>query len=297
MAVPLCPPPALFLHAFFSKQAVRHEATFDDLLPSISLHYDVTPDLRLKLAYAEGLGRPNPGDLGAAEYVADDGSLISGNPHLRPRRGRSYDLALERYFDQGRSLVALNLFRKTIDGEIYRYAAPEVIDGLPVMVERPRNAAPVTIDGAELSLSVRALPHLEGFGLAANATWIHGRTPARGLDGGERPLDFLPQQSEWPANLMVFYERGPFEAYVSYAYVGEARTTVGRTADEDSLLLVSRQTDVQIRYQLKPGVRLTAEVRNLTGQDKRAMTGPDSAILRDYSLYGRQVWLGASFRY
>lgn len=197
----------MFLHAFFSKQAVRHEATFDDLLPSISLHYDVTPDLRLKLAYAEGLGRPNPGDLGAAEYVADDGSLISGNPHLRPRRGRSYDLALERYFDQGRSLVALNLFRKTIDGEIYRYAAPEVIDGLPVMVERPRNAAPVTIDGAELSLSVRALPHLEGFGLAANATWIHGRTPARGLDGGERPLDFLPQQSEWPANLMVFYER------------------------------------------------------------------------------------------
>ncbi|OWR18127.1 TonB-dependent receptor [Brevundimonas diminuta] len=276
---------------------VRHQADFDDFLPSISLHYDMTPDLRLRLAYAEGLGRPNPGDLGAAEYIADNGALVSGNPRLRPRRGRSYDLALERYFDRGRSLVALNLFRKTVDGEIYRYAAPEVIDGTPVTVERPRNAVPVNIDGAELSLSVRALPYLEGVGLAANAAWIRGRTLARGLDGGERPLDFLPQQSEWLANLMVFYERGPFEAYVSYAYVGDARTTVGPTAAEDSLLLANHQTDVQVRYQLRSGVRLTAEVRNLTGQDKRAMTGPQSAILRDYSLYGRQFWLGASFRY
>ena len=54
---------------------------------------------------------------------------------------------------------------------------------------------------------------------------------------------------------------------------------------------------MQVRYQLRPGVRLTAEVRNLTGQDKRAMTGPDAAILRDFSRYGRQFWLGAGFSF
>ncbi|MNE50526.1 hypothetical protein D3C80_1451070 [compost metagenome] len=96
-------------------------------------------------------------------------------------------------------------------------------------MQRPRNAARVAIDGAELSLSLRALPYLEGFGLTANAAWLRGRALAIAADGGERRLDFLPQQSEWLANLMVFYERGPFEAYVSYAYVGDARTTVGPT--------------------------------------------------------------------
>ncbi|MNH83954.1 Ferripyoverdine receptor precursor [compost metagenome] len=275
----------------------RQGAGFDDFLPSASLHYDVTPDLRLRLAYAEGLGRPNPGDLGAADSVAQNGDLVRGNPHLRARRGRSYDLGIERYFDRGRSLLALNLFHKTIDGEIYRYAAPETIDGVPVTVQRPRNAARVAIDGAELSLSLRALPYLEGFGLTANAAWLRGRALAIAADGGERRLDFLPQQSEWLANLMVFYERGPFEAYVSYAYVGDARTTIGPTPAEDSLLLANHQTDLQVRYHLRPGVRLTAEVRNLTGQDKRAMTGPDAAILRDFSVYGRQFWLGVSFRY
>ena len=277
----------------------RQDAGFDDFLPSASLHYDVAPDLRLRLAYAEGLGRPNPGDLGAAESVAPNGDLVRGNPRLRARRGRSYDLAIERYFDRGHSLLALNLFHKTIDNEIYRYAARETIDGVPVMVQRPRNSGRVAIDGAELSLSVRALPlpGLQDFGLAANATWVHGRALVIAPDGGERRIHFLPQQSEWLANLMVFYERGPFEAYVSYAYVGDARTSVGPTPAEDSLLLANHQTDVQVRFHLRPGVRLTAEVRNLTDQDKRAMTGPGAAILRDFSVYGRQFWLGVSFRY
>ena len=275
---------------------VSYAASFTDFLPSASLLYDFSPDLRLRLSFSEGLGRPSPGDLGATERIADNGGLVGGNPALRPRRGRSYDLSIERYFDNRRSLVAVNLFHKTVRGEIYRYASQEVIDGTPITVQRPRNSGNASIDGAEFSISRRSLPHLPDMGLAANLTWMRGHALAIGADGAPRRLDYLPQQSDWLFNLMLFYEKGPVGAYLSHAYVGDARTVVGATPDLDEVLLASNQVDLQFRYRLRPNLRLMGEIRNLTGQDKRTMTGPDAVILRDLNMYGRQLWFGMSIK-
>lgn len=277
--------------------SVNARVAYEDFLPSVTFSYDLTENLKLRLAYAEGVGRPNPGDLGSAETTAEDGGLNRSNPTLRARHGRTWDASLEYYFPDRQGLLAASVFQKAIDGEIYRYASREIIDGAPVIVNRPRNATSAAIDGLELSFVRRSLPYLTNMGLSANVSWLNGRATVLTPGGVVRRLGSLPQQSEWLANVALMYERGPFEGYLSYAFVGDARTVVGETPSLDQVQLASHQLDAQVRFNLNGGVRLTAEVRNLTDQDKRTPTGPGGAILRDHSTYGRQLWIGAAFRY
>ncbi len=277
--------------------SVEAKVTYDDFLPSATFSYDLTGNLKLRLAYAGGVGRPNPGDLRSAETTAEDGGLNRSNPTLRARRGRTYDASLEYYLPDRRGLLAASIFQKAIDGEIFRYASREIVDGAPLIVNRPRNAASAVIDGLELSFVRRSLPYLTDLGLSANVSWLNGRATVLTPGGVVRRLGSLSQQSERLANVALMYERGPFEGYLSYAFIGDARTVVGETPSLDQVQLASHQVDAQLRFNLNTGVRLTAEVRNLTDQDKRTVTGPDGAILRDYSIYGRQVWIGAAFRY
>lgn len=276
---------------------IQTRAVYDDILPSATFVLDLSSALKLRLAYAEGVGRPNPGDLAAPESVADDGGLVRGNPDLRARRGRTYDVTLERYFDQGQGLLAASLFRKAVAGEIYRYLDREQIDGAAAWVSRPRNVADATIDGVEFSLVRRSLPMIPAVGVSANLSWLNGRGILLTATGNRRRLDYLPQQSEWLANLAVFYESGPFEAHLSYAFVSEATVQVGETSAADQVQAASHQLDVQLRLNLTNRMRLTAEVRNLTDEDKRTLTGARRDILRDHSIYGRQFWVGAAIRY
>lgn len=276
---------------------VDARVAYEDFLPSAAFSYDLNANLKLRLGYAEGVGRPNPGDLGSAETTAEDGSLNRSNPTLRTRRGRTYDASLEYYFPDRQGLLGASVFQKLIDGEIYRYASREVIDGVPVIVNRPRNATSAAIDGFELSLVRRSLPYLTDLGLSANVSWLNGRATVVTPGGVVRRLGALPQQSEWLANVALMYEHGPLEAHLSYAFVGDARTVVGETPSLDQVQLASHQLDAQFRFNLNNGVRLTAEVRNVTDQDKQTVTGPDGATLRDHSIYGRQLWIGVAFRY
>ncbi|RYG17661.1 TonB-dependent receptor, partial [bacterium] len=76
------------------------------LLPSVTAVYSFTPQIRLKAAVSQTLGRPNPETIATVEDVdATDFTIVRGNPDIKPRRATNFDLGGEYYFNQGKGMV------------------------------------------------------------------------------------------------------------------------------------------------------------------------------------------------
>lgn len=286
---------------------VTKSADYDNFLPSATLSYDLTDALKLRLAYAQGVGRPNPSQLGSAEVINADDSVSRGNPELRAREGQSFDASLEYYLPGNGGLISVGVFRKTIENEIYSLLTREVIDGLERDVTQPQNAAEAEVSGLELNFIRNNLDFLPGFlsdfGVSANVTWIDAETTVLNAAGVGRKIDFLPGQSDFLGNLAVFYERDGFRARVSYAYVGDAHSSVGAAAGNDRILMASHQVDLQARYAVNDRIEVIGEVRNLIDDEKITfgrIAGPGGGlreVATDVSFYGRQLWAGVAMRF
>ncbi|OWR18123.1 hypothetical protein CD944_11895 [Brevundimonas diminuta] len=285
---------------------VTQSGDYDNFLPSATLSYDLTGDVKLRLAYAQAVGRPNPSQLGSAEVLNNDGSISRGNVNLKAREGQSYDASLEYYLPDNGGLLSVGVFHKSIDNEIYSLLTREVIDGVEVDVSQPQNAGEAKVSGLELNFIRNNLDFLPGFlsdfGVSANATWLNAETTVLGTNGAGRNVDFLPGQSDFLGNLAVFYERDGLSARVSYAYVGDAYSSVGAAPANDRVLKASHQVDLQARYQLNDRIELIGEVRNLIDDEKITIRNLEAAgrnheLATDVSFYGRQLWAGVAMRF
>jgi len=279
----------------------RNSASYSDLLPSVTFAYDLRDGLRLRLAYAEAVGRPNPSQLAGAETVEGNGDISRGNPELKARYGRSYDAALEYYMPERGGIMSLGIFRKDVDDEIYTFIEPQVVDGQTVNVSQPRNAEGARVQGVELNFIRNTLDFLPGplsnFGFSANATFLDGETVIRGT-GVRRELDKLPGQADFLANAALFYETGPFSARLTYAYTGEYKSAVNAAnAAADRTEGAFRQFDFQTRYQFSPSIEVVGEVRNLSGERRINFTGPNQNIAADVNEFGRQFWVGTTLSF
>lgn len=276
---------------------VTREGGYDNFLPSATLRYDFTPNLRLRVGAFQAVGRPNPSQLASGETVNQTtGAISRGNPDLQARVGDSYEASLEYYHSDG-GLFAVGLFRKEIKNEIVTRltvgAGPNGED-----VTQPVNVTTADVTGLEISAVLPQLPLpgiLSDFGLSANATWIDGGFDTGGVRGR---VEDLQGQSGMLINLSLFYERGPLRARAAYAYIGEAKTSISAsdvTGRSDRYDRATNTIDTQARYAINERMEVIAEVRNLTNEDKVNYIGP--GIYRDVSFYGRQGWIGASYRF
>ncbi|PZO07441.1 MAG: hypothetical protein DCF29_03970 [Alphaproteobacteria bacterium] len=286
--------------------AVSQSGDYDNFLPSATLSYDLTDDMKLRLAYSQGVGRPNPSQLGGAETVNADGGISRGNPDLLAREGQSYDASLEYYLPGDGGLISIGVFHKSIENEIYTLLTREVVDGVTVDVSQPQNAADAKVSGLELNFIRNRLDFLPGvladFGVSANATWLDAETSLLGSNGVGRSVDFLPGQSDFLGNLAVFYERGGFRGRISYAYVGDAYASAGTSPANDRILKASHQVDLQARYALNDRFEVIGEVRNLIDDEKITYGNVESGgrtyeLATDVSFYGRQLWAGVAMRF
>jgi iron complex outermembrane recepter protein len=277
---------------------VTREGQYDNFLPSITLLYDLTDDLRLRAGAFRAVGRPNPSQLASGETVNQTtGAISRGNPDLAAREGDSYEASLEYYLPDDQGLFAIGVFRKIIDNEIVTRLTPGA-GPAGEDVTQPVNVTTAEVNGLELTATLNSLPlpgFWSNFGASANATFIDGSFDTGGTRG---TVDELQGQSNFLFNLSVFYEQGPFRARVSYAHIGEAKTAISAT---DATGLSDRYDgatntfDFQSRFTLNERVELVGEVRNLSDEFKVNYTG--NGLFRDVSYYGRQFWVGASFNF
>jgi TonB-dependent receptor len=220
---------------------------------------------------------------------------------LKAREGDSYEASLEYYFPGNEGLLAIGVFRKEIDNEIITRLT---VGGGPggVDITQPINVTSAEVTGLELSAVVNNLPtlgllenlpFLSNFSFSANATFIDGAFDTGGTRGR---VNELQGQSDFLFNLALFYEQGPFRARAAYAHIGEAKTSVSSTDPlQDRIDKATNTVDTQARWTINDRIELIGEVRNLTNEEKVNYTG--ARIYRDVSFYGRQLWLGTTFKF
>ncbi len=132
---------------------IHRKNSVDDLMPSVTLRYDITDDLRVRANYGETLRRPNFGDLNPNYSLTEDltnvgyGTGTSGNPDLTSSKGKNYDLTLEWYFAEDSAIYA-TWFKRKIEGLVVPIRQEVIITGTPLNTDTFRVSRPVNASTA-----------------------------------------------------------------------------------------------------------------------------------------------------
>lgn len=280
---------------------ITTDGSYDNWLPSAHIRWDVSNRFVVRGAYTNTIGRADYASIAATETLSFDGSqptLTRGNPGLKPRESRGFDLSFEFYPKDG--LVSAALFHKKIKNEIFTLSNVESMDvgrGVEdVLVSEPRNAETATIKGLELNLQ-QALTFLpapfDGLGISANATFLDTKFTFLTSAGPRVTGLYLQPDTVW--NASVYYQKGKFEGRLSYNYIGGFLETINDTIPNADQYWKGRGTlDANISYRITPNLTLYAEGQNLTDQGRRELVGPGRAYLQESAEYGRTFWFGVA---
>jgi TonB-dependent receptor len=292
------------------------DRTYNDVLPSLNVAYDLTSDLLLRAAASKVISRPSYNDIAypgglqyySQEYV-NDRRLIGGgdqqgwfgagsNKQLEPYKAKQLDLGLEWYFHRG-SVLGINLFRKNVSN----FAVPVVRDvtmnvgGQSVVVQRYSTSAGGR-DGVSKGVELYAQHTLDmGLGFQFNYTYNKTNqadiTMADGTKIGESPLVGSAKNQ---MNLTVFYETDKFLARASYNRRGEVVDGLvnGLNVYQEPYY----QVDLNVAYNITKELSLTASVLNLTKEETRSHLGNDTKD-RFYSngYAGRIAYFGLNYKF
>jgi TonB-dependent receptor len=278
---------------------------FDSFLPSVHLRWNAAPDLVVRAAWTNTIGRANFGDVTARETLNIIAgalpTLSRGNPNLQPRESMGLDLSAEYYTGNG-GLLSIGMFYKDVKNEIFNVTSIETIDlGLgrgpeQVEVSQPDNAQSATIFGIEAAVqqSLTFLPApFDGLGINLNGTYINSDLDVL-TTAGPRKLGFFLQPT-YAANAALFYEKGSFQARLAYNYTGGFLETINQTIPGADQFWRRRGTlDAQVRFRLTPNIDLFVEGENLTNSRRIELTGPNRDLLQEAAQYGRAFSIGAS---
>ncbi len=211
--------------------------SYNDILPSANLKFDLTQDLVARFAVAQTMTRPDYSALagftdlsppGAAQVPGQPppvGSGSGGNPDLKPIRSSNFDAGLEWYFAK-RSLLSATLFYMDLRNYVgfgsatrsYLTYSSVFKQGaqVPYLLTVPVNAKG-RVGGAEFAYQ-QALN--DYFGLAANYTYADGKQTSQvspnpdGTPGDDR----LVGTSKNTYNVSGYFENKQFSARVAYTY-------------------------------------------------------------------------------
>lgn len=101
--------------SFEAGQLREDSNSYDDILPSININYEITDNTQIRFAAAEVMRRPDFNELSSALDV--DGFAVSasaGSVELEPFRATQYDISLEHYFGFG-NFISFALFYKDVE--------------------------------------------------------------------------------------------------------------------------------------------------------------------------------------
>jgi len=271
---------------------------YDNLLPSFSAYYDLTKSVRLRAGFSQSLGRPNPEyvvPLNSVTQVDGQININRGNPGLKPITSNNYDLAVDYYFGQG-ALLSMALFQKDLKNEIFVGSSSSTdSNGIQTVISQPLNTSAAQVRGLSLNLIKDRLDFLpfpfDGLGIKLNSTWLDGSMDVPMADGSSRRASQLIGAPKQQYNATLMYGLGDFKSQISYAVVGDRRTSLSvQNPLQDKFEERYGQLDAQMSYQLTSNVTVYTEGRNLTDQ-KRLIRDADNNLLERNS-FGQSFWLG-----
>jgi iron complex outermembrane recepter protein len=305
-----------------SNPPTKRENSVSDLMPSVTLRYDVTDEFRLRANYGETLRRPVFGDLNPNFSLTEDltnvgyGTGTGGNPDLKSSKGKNYDFTAEWYFAKD-SAVYATWFKRDIEGLVVPTVQEIVITGTPLntdtfRVSRPVNASNGKLDGIELGFLYfpENLPGaLDGFGLQGSYTRLDSSQNIPRYDddlnviGQDRSAFFGVSNSSY--NVTLAYDKYGVGARLSYVHRdnflqrNEARLFANPIGiwrqPEESL-------DLQLNYDINEHLAVSFDAVNLTEEIQKEYYrfadsgGPDITNFGNV-LISRSFALGVRWKY
>ncbi len=252
---------------------------YTNVLPSISLKYELDRNTNLRAVYGWAIGRPNYGLLVPSLVLDTNRNLFNaGNPALKPTKGQSYDLLFE-HFLPSVGVVSAGVFYKDLKDPIYPGAESIIHGGIynGYRLVTPINGPKADIYGFEAAWQQRLgfLPGLlSGLGVDANYTYTDSKAtfdPATGRSGTAR----LQRTTPNAANFGLTYDRGGFSARVAATYNsatifyynysdGAAGGLHGPNGD--TYLYAHTQLDAQASYAFHNGLQVIVSGLNLNNE-------------------------------
>lgn len=254
--------------------------SYGNLFPSVNASWRLDEYTNIKAAVTTALVRPQFRDM--TPYVnitVGQQTAQIGNPDLKATTAVNYDMMVERYF-RSVGFVAAGAFYKDISNFIFSTARPrrqdEALGPDATQVVQPVNGPSAKLYGFELAWqqNLTFLPGaLKGFGLNANYTYTKSEAdiPGVGRDGVKSQL---PEQTGNAGNFGLFYDRGPASLRIGANYAGDFLSTINTdTPEGDTRTRERLQIDFSGSFKLRPGIKMFAEVINLTNTPLRAYVG------------------------
>ena len=278
-----------------SAAPVVAELTTLDVLPSLSLAWSVLSDVKIRLAGARSIIRPELRELSPAVYTdVSGGRTRFGNPELSATQLTHLDLRAEWYLSSNET-ASFAVFGKHFDKPIESVVTAGADQAVTYDNVQAAWNAGVEVEG-RVSLA-RVHEVLRGFFVGGNGALIFSRVEVgeeqRGiLTSTKRPLE---GQSPWVLNAQCGYDDAAVGSSIAVLYnvFGPRIVEVGALGLPDLYEQPFHQLDVVVRQNLPWGLQLSLRAQNLVDL-------PSTRTLRDDVAYsisrGRALSAGLSWR-
>ncbi|MFZ5545071.1 MAG: TonB-dependent receptor [Pseudomonadota bacterium] len=280
----------------WSTNKVTQKATYNEVLPSLNLVYDLNKNTLLRFAAAQAITRPNFDNMFLTSVVGFDDTNASndtfnyGSPALKPQKSTQFDLGIEYYYGRG-NLVSAAVFHKKIDNFVTTQTllnqsvgviSPDTgVDNWTI--NRYINAGGGRINGVELQAN-HAFGN--GFGVAANYTFADAKAPATSY---QDELNLFTLSSRHTTNLVGYFENDTYSARLAYSWrskymVRETGWYGNRMHDDIGSL------DLSLGWNITKNLRLSFEAINLTKEDDVQYGAGNAAAQRPSLRDGFPAW-------
>jgi TonB-dependent receptor len=270
--------------------------SYNSFLPSANVKFDIAKDMILRLAASKTETRPTLNQMGVDNWYGGrygDVQTGGGNPKLKPMQSKNFDVSYEWYLSKT-NFVGAAVFQKNVSNFLETSLVDMKIPQYEEIVHdtRVRNGQKGKIKGAEIAgqyMFDAALPWLQGFGVAANYTYVDAKA-SRSTDSGASSCGY-PGLSPQSYNGSVFFENERFQARLSYNWRNHFSVDCGGGSTLPRDRAAYGQADASLRYNLTPSISLYLDAINL-GNSKMREYAADETRFLVLENYGRRVNYG-----
>lgn len=261
---PATPPDnAIVGSAFGTYVPATTDHTYNDILPSLNLRFDLAKDMVGRFSVSKTMTRPDYSALAGALNLTppasedDVGSGSGSNPDLKPIRSTNVDASLEWYFAP-RSLLSAGVFYMNLQNYVglgqseHEYLTFDAAHPsgymAPYVLTVPVNSSG-KVKGIELAWEQ---PLFNNFGVAANYTY----TDAKDKDGGP-----IVGASRDTYNLSGYFENDTFNARLAYSFRSHFYSGLDRSTafNQDDFGTVA----ASLGYKISENLTVSLDGRNL----------------------------------
>ncbi len=312
---------------------VTDGTSYTDILPSVSLNWQVADDTTLRFGAGTTVARPRMDDMAAGTgfSVTTNGGTPTmyngqpvywtgggGNPRLKPWKSNNFDLSLEKYFGR-KGYVSAAVFYKNLTTFIFNDTTLHDYTGVALpsycttttcsnantnrigTSSQMNNGKGGHIEGIELTASLPGelvTPALDGFGVIVSGSFNQSSINPKGTK-----MD-VPGLSKQVINTTIYYEKHGFSARISNRYRGDFLGEVPNYTNtlETDWVHSESVIDAQLGYAWDAGplkgFSVSLSAQNLTNEPFTLFQGKGQ---RDHTIrtekYGSTYLFGINYRY